>query len=189
MTSSRLTYGVRAYLRGVPYIYRRRQSEPGQSANRMLAGNCQRGEGGRRGLRGMCGGLPRVLWRNRKQTPATRDEWISLWNSKHDPISGRTDLEATGAHSFINLEREKHARRAYGSVSPPPTPLLNPGPHGSVIIQRAPDKLGTGCGSRGSFFRRRYLIEGGGTRRYLKSPGAHGGNYVQKRALRLHSHS
>lgn len=29
------------------------------------------------------------------------------------------------------------------------------------------------------FFRWRYLIEWGGTRHYLKSPGAHGGNYVQ----------
>lgn len=122
-------------------------------------------------------GLPRVLWRNRKQTPATRDEWISLWNSKHEPISGRTDLEATGAYSFINLER-KSMHAVHMEVFPPP-PTPEPGPHGSVIIQRPPDKLRTGCGSRGSFFRRRYLIEGGGTRHYLKSPGAHGGNYVK----------
>lgn len=53
MTSWCLTYGVEAYLR-VPYIYCRQQSEPGQSANHMLVGNCQRGKGGRQGLHGMC---------------------------------------------------------------------------------------------------------------------------------------
>lgn len=114
------------------------------------------------------------LWRNGKQTTATRGERLSWWNSKHHPISGRTHLEAAGMDSFINLERRSNARRAYGSVSVP----SEPSPHGSAIIRRLPDKLGTGCSSRGSFFRRRYLIEGGGTRHYLKSPGAHGGNYV-----------
>lgn len=149
------------------YIYRRQQSEPGQSANHRLRGNCQKGTSG---------GCVALLWRNGKQTTAARDEWISLWNSKHNPITGRTHLEATGVYSFKNLERGSNARRAYGSVSVP----SEPGPHGSVIIRRLPDKLGTGCSSRGTlFFRRRYLIEWGGTRHYLKSPGAHGGNYVQ----------
>lgn len=46
MTSPSWTYGLGVYLR-VFYMYRRQQSEPGQSANHRLAGNCQRrtGEG------------------------------------------------------------------------------------------------------------------------------------------------
>lgn len=35
-----------------------------------------------------------------------RSEWISLWNSKHDPVTGCMDSGAIEAHSFINLERK-----------------------------------------------------------------------------------
>lgn len=84
----------------------------------MLAGNCQRGKRVAGAARHVLG-LPRALRQNRKQTAGTRDDWISLWNSKHGPISGRAGSDATGADSFINLER-KGMRTVHMEVFPSP---------------------------------------------------------------------
>lgn len=65
----------------------------------------------------MCAAEESTLAKPQTNT-GNESEWISLWNSKHDPITGRVDLEAIEAYSFINLEREACARGIWKCFPP-----------------------------------------------------------------------
>ena len=42
---------------------------------------------------------------------AKKSKWISLWNSKHEPVTGRVDEGVIEADSFITLERDEMHRQ------------------------------------------------------------------------------
>lgn len=129
----------------------------------------------------MCAAEESTLAKPQTNT-GNKSEWISLWNSKHDPITGCVDLEAIEAYSFINLERKACAHGIWKCF--PPLNRVHMVALLSTAAWRAHDwqrqEAPALCAPlKWFFFRRRYLMEGRGTWHYLKSLCAHGGNYVK----------
>lgn len=144
------------------YIPCSKQSEAGSRCDHIFRANCKK----RKSISYTIlthGRLKRTNSGKTTNKHATEGgKWISLWNSKHEPVTDSTVSGGTEAYSFINLEREACKHNIWKCFSP-----LEPGPHGSVIIHGSMTcMLSAGRGSRAlalwnDFFFKPLVSDGG----------------------------